>query len=156
MISQMATLTLAGHETTANTMSWMLWELSKLPEYQEKMRAEIAVYRAKLAERGAADFSIEDLESMPCVNAALKVCPGWRLMMCDAHYLVQESLRYHPAVYHISRVAEQDDVIPLALPIHSKSGEVINEIPVSKGTPVLIDICAYNRCVVSRTHLLQG
>ena len=74
MISQMATLTLAGHETTANTLTWTLWELAKHPENQEKMRAEIAEYRAKLVERGATDFTMDDLEAMPYVNAIMKVC----------------------------------------------------------------------------------
>ena len=31
----MATLTLAGHETTASTITWLLWELAKHPEYQD-------------------------------------------------------------------------------------------------------------------------
>ena len=72
MISQMATLTLAGHETTAYTLTWTLWELAKHPECQEKMRAEIAEYRAKLVERGATDFTMDDLEAMPYVNAIMK------------------------------------------------------------------------------------
>ena len=73
MIAQMATLTLAGHETTSNTLSWALWEIAKLPEYQEKMRAEIASVRGKVTDRGDNDFTMEDLESMTYVNAALKV-----------------------------------------------------------------------------------
>lgn len=74
MISQMATLTLAGHETTSNTLSWALWELSKMPDFQEKMRAEIATARGRMAERGDTDLSLEDLESMQYVTAVLKVC----------------------------------------------------------------------------------
>ena len=41
MKAQMQTLTLAGHETTASTVSWLLWELAKNPEYQNRLRAEI-------------------------------------------------------------------------------------------------------------------
>ncbi|KAF7790145.1 hypothetical protein EIP86_001097 [Pleurotus ostreatoroseus] len=130
MIAQMATLTLAGHETTSNTLSWALWEIAKLPEYQETMRAEIASVRGKVAERGDNDFTMEDLESMTYVNAALK-----------------ETLRYHPVVFHMTRAAVQDDVIPLSKPIHSKSGDAISEIPVSAGQSVLISVCAYNRLV---------
>ena len=75
MISQMATLTLAGHETTANTLTWTLWELAKHPEWQDKMRVEIADWRAKLAERGPGlDFGMEELEGMPVLNAVMKVC----------------------------------------------------------------------------------
>ena len=73
MIAQMATLTLAGHETTSNTLSWALWEIAKLPEYQDKMRAEVASVRGKLAERGDTDFTMEDLESLEFLHAAIKV-----------------------------------------------------------------------------------
>ncbi|KAJ3559576.1 hypothetical protein NM688_g255 [Phlebia brevispora] len=128
MIAQMATLTLAGHETTANTLSWTLWELAKHPEYQTSMRAEIAAARGKVVARGDTDFVLEDLEALPYCNAVLK-----------------ETLRYHPAVYHLTRIAVQDDVIPLAYPIHSQTGETITEIPISAGQAVLISICGYNR-----------
>lgn len=73
MVSQIAALTLAGHETTANTITWLLWELAKHPEYQEKMRAEVRQKRAEIAARGDSDFSMEDLENMVYLQAALKV-----------------------------------------------------------------------------------
>jgi cytochrome P450 len=73
MISQMATLILAGHVTTANTLSWMLYELAKHQEYQSKMREEIAGTRARLR---TDDFTIDDLENMPFVVGCLKVGPG--------------------------------------------------------------------------------
>ena len=59
---------------------------------------------------------------------------------------IQETLRYHPAIYHLGRVAKTDDVIPLAYPIHSLSGETVSSIPISKGQHILVSICAYNRC----------
>ena len=73
MVSQMAALTLAGHETTANTIAWMLLELARHPDYQDKMRAEIAHKRAEVAARGDADFTMEDLESMEYLQAVIKV-----------------------------------------------------------------------------------
>ena len=73
MVSQIAALTLAGHETTANTITWLLWELAKHPDYQEKMRAEVRHKRAEIAVRGDSDFSMEDLENMVYLQAALKV-----------------------------------------------------------------------------------
>jgi alkylphenol/PAH-inducible cytochrome P450 monooxygenase len=74
MVSQMAAFTLAGHETTANTLAWLLWELSKSPHFQDKSREEIKQKRADIAARGgeATDFSMEDLESMPFLQALLK------------------------------------------------------------------------------------
>ena len=75
MLGQMQSLTLAGHETTANTLSWLLWELSKHPQYQTRMREEIRICRAKATARGDTRFTIDDLDSMTAVVNALKVCP---------------------------------------------------------------------------------
>lgn len=74
MRSQMATLTIAGHETTANTLTWLLWELSKQPKYQERLREEIKQKREEVVERDGegADLKMEDLESMPFLQALLK------------------------------------------------------------------------------------
>ena len=69
----MSALTLAGHETTANTISWFLYEISNHPDYQDKMRAEIVLKRAELNARSDSDFSMEDLESMQYLQAAIKV-----------------------------------------------------------------------------------
>lgn len=54
-------------------------------------------------------------------------------------------MRLHPILWHISRYAGKDDVIPLAQPIVTKSGKHISSIPVSKGTKVKLSLCAYNR-----------
>lgn len=79
MVSQMAALTIAGHETTANTITWLLWELSKAPHFQDKLREEIRQKREEIAARDGegADFRMEDLESMPFLQALLKVTLGW-------------------------------------------------------------------------------
>lgn len=76
MIAQMQTLTFAGHETTASTLSWMLYELSKHPDYQAKMRTEIKAARQAMHARGDDRFSMEDLDSMTTVMNAIKVCRG--------------------------------------------------------------------------------
>ncbi len=74
MIAEMQTLTFAGHETTASTMSWMLYELAKHPDYQAKMRAEIKAARQAMLARGVSRFTMEDLDSMTAVMNAIKVC----------------------------------------------------------------------------------
>lgn len=73
MISQMAAFILAGHETTASTTTWLLYELARHPEFQEKMRAEVVLKRAEVSARGDSEFTMEDLESMSYLQAALKV-----------------------------------------------------------------------------------
>ena len=64
----------------------------------------------------------------------------------------QEVLRFHPIVYHLVRYATRDDVIPLSEPITTVTGEVIYEIPVSKGQIVQPSFCTYNRLVA--LHLM--
>ncbi|THG97108.1 hypothetical protein EW026_g4830 [Hermanssonia centrifuga] len=128
MISQMAVLILAGHETTASTSTWFLWELAKHPEFQDKLREEVMAVRSQISARGDSELTIEDLDGMVYLPAAMK-----------------ETLRFHPIVYHLGREAAKDDVIPLSKPVYGKSGEMISEIPVTAGQNIMISICAYNR-----------
>ncbi|KAI0088170.1 cytochrome P450 [Irpex rosettiformis] len=131
MVSEMSALTIAGHETTANTLTWLLWELSKQPKYQAQLREEIKQKREEILEKNGAvaiDFSMEDLESMVFLQALLK-----------------EILRFHPIVYHLVRYATKDDVIPLSEPITTATGEVIHEIPIPKGQMIQPSFCTYNR-----------
>jgi cytochrome P450 len=69
-LPEYSTLLLAGHDTTAYSMSWFLWEIAKHPESQDRIRAEIADLRAR---RGGGQFTITDLDSMTYALAALKV-----------------------------------------------------------------------------------
>lgn len=64
---------LAGHETTASSMNWVLMELAKNPEYQSQVREEIAHLRTEVVARGDDDFNMADLERMPLLTAAIKV-----------------------------------------------------------------------------------
>ncbi|KAI0721330.1 cytochrome P450 [Cerioporus squamosus] len=128
MKAQMQTLTLAGHETTASTVSWMLLELARHPEYQARLRAEIQARREVVRARGDIRFTIDDLDSMTLLNNAIK-----------------ETLRYHAIVFHLNRYALKDDVIPLQDPIVTATGEVIDAIPVKAGTWIKLSFCGYNR-----------
>ncbi|KAH9980906.1 cytochrome P450 [Lactifluus volemus] len=122
---QIASLLFAGHETTASSMSWFLWEVAKHPDSQDRIRAEIAALRAR---KEGGQLSATDLDSMAYTMASLK-----------------ESMRLHPILSFLRREAERDDVIPLAFPITTKSGEQILSIPVKKGTCIEVHIGAYNR-----------
>ena len=48
-------------------------------------------------------------------------------------------------VPRILREAGADDILPLSRPITTKSGEVISEIAVPKGTNIMVSVAAYNR-----------
>lgn len=124
------TTSVAGHETTSNILAWLLRELAQRPDYQSKMREEIRAVRARAAARGDSDFSMNDMDSMTYCLAALK-----------------EILRLHPVVYTLMRVAGRDDVIPLAYPITTSTGETVRDIPVPKGTNIFVSLWGYNRCV---------
>ncbi len=63
-------LLLAGHDTTASTLSWFLWEIAKHPESQERIRSEIAAFRAQ---KGDELPTATDLDNMTYTQAALKV-----------------------------------------------------------------------------------
>ena len=69
----MSTLMLAGHETTANTLTWYLYELAKNQAYQDKLREEILSVRSHIAARGSSDLTISDLDSMIYLPAGMKV-----------------------------------------------------------------------------------
>ena len=157
MMAQMGALTLAGHETTANTLSWMLWELAKHPHFQDKLRSEIRDKKEEVSLRetgviaSQVDFCIDDLESMPFLQAVVKVSrhlagdmthDAWANIVLPT---IQEVMRFHPIVYHLMRVSKKADIIPLSEPIVAVNGDIIHEVPISKGQNVLVSICAYNR-----------
>lgn len=128
MLSQIATLLLAGHDTTASTLTWLLYELSKHPEDQQRIRDEIKAAKVNAEARGEDDLQPIDFNNMDFTNAVIK-----------------EGLRLHPIAPTLYREADSDHVIPLSQPIETKSGKIINEIPVSKGQGISVSICTYNR-----------
>ncbi|KAH8977854.1 cytochrome P450 [Lactarius akahatsu] len=125
MVDQIATLLFAGHDTTAKSLTWYLYEIARNPECQERVRAEIAAIRAN---KWVEKLSATDLESMAYTLATIK-----------------ETLRLHPIVNVMHKEATRDDVIPLSSPIVTKSGEQVSSIPVRKGTLVDLAVGVYNR-----------
>ncbi|KAF8507787.1 PAH-inducible cytochrome P450 monooxygenase PC-PAH 1 [Gautieria morchelliformis] len=128
IMAQLTSLMLAGHDTTAITVTWALHELSKCPAFQDAIREEIKYTRAQAAKRGDGELSVADLDSMKLLLAALK-----------------ETLRYHPILSVVNREAGRDDVIPLSEPVMTKTGEMLSSIPVRKGQRLVISVAAYNR-----------
>lgn len=128
ILSQIATLLVAGHDTTASSLTWLLYELSKHPEDQQRIRNEIKTARANAEAHGDDDLLPSDFNNMNFTNAVIK-----------------EGLRLHPIVPALFREADSDDVIPLSQPTETRSGKIINEIPISKGQGITASICTYNR-----------
>ncbi|CAI9169619.1 unnamed protein product [Rangifer tarandus platyrhynchus] len=81
-----------GHDTTASGLSWVLYNLAKHPEYQERCRQEV---QELLRDREPKEIEWDDLAQLPF------------LTMC-----IKESLRLHPPVTVISRCCTQDIMLP--------------------------------------------
>ncbi len=82
------TFIVAGHETTALTLSWALYLLAFAPEQQERAAEEA---RTQLGDRAA---TADDVASMPFIRA-----------------VVDEALRLYPPAGIISRTAQQADTL---------------------------------------------
>ena len=82
------TFIVAGHETTALTLSWALYLLSFAPEQQERAAEEA---RTQLGDRAA---TADDVASMPFIRA-----------------VVDEALRLYPPAGILSRTAQQADTL---------------------------------------------
>lgn len=123
MLAQMRTILLAGHETSATSLCWVLLEVARHKDVQDKLRAEI-----RANEHAIATGSADCFDNMPYLAAVLKEC-----------------LRYHPAVYANYRQAARDDVLPLSTPIITTTGETINKLLIPKGLKIIASIAAYNR-----------
>ncbi|PBK93679.1 cytochrome P450 [Armillaria gallica] len=128
LLAQMNIIVFAGHETTSNTLSFALLELVAHPECQTKLRQEIRETQRKIHAVGRDEFTAADFDAMPYLTAVVK-----------------ETLRMHPVVYNVFRIATKDDVLPLHKPITTKTGEVLTELPIPAGLQVISSIAGYNR-----------
>ena len=85
---EMSVIFLAGHETTANTLSWALYLLSKDPATEERLHAEVDEVLAGRVP------GYDDLERLPFARA-----------------VIEETLRLYPPVPLYSRTAREADEI---------------------------------------------
>ncbi|KAL0575663.1 hypothetical protein V5O48_006319 [Marasmius crinis-equi] len=130
LMAQLLALFIAGHETTANSLSWTLLELCRNPKIQTKLRQEIHQKEREIAAQGRLErgFTAEDLESLTYLDAVVK-----------------ESLRFQPVVSRMHKTALTNDVLPLSQPVRTTSGVEINEIPIAKGQKAFFSIGTYQR-----------
>jgi cytochrome P450 len=85
---EIKTLLIAGHETTATTLGWTFYLLSKHPEIEERLRAELDE---------VLDGRAPTAEDVPNLKYATKV--------------LYESLRLYPPLWIVSRMPIEDDVV---------------------------------------------
>ncbi|KAK4128241.1 cytochrome P450 [Parathielavia appendiculata] len=116
LVDQLMTFLAAGHETTASAMTWAVYLLSKHPEVQARLRAEVREHlpSVSIGYSGSTVSSV-DIDRMPYLNA---VC--------------NEVLRYFGPVPLTLRKAVCDTSI---------QGQFV-----PKGTQIMIVPWAINRC----------
>ncbi|MEZ0075131.1 cytochrome P450 [Planotetraspora sp. GP83] len=85
---EIVTLLLAGHETTASTLSWAFHLIDRHPEVGERLRAE----------------AVEVLGDRPPVYEDLH-------RLTYTAMVVEEVLRLYPPVWALTRVAQRDDEV---------------------------------------------
>ncbi|KDQ56786.1 hypothetical protein JAAARDRAFT_179466 [Jaapia argillacea MUCL 33604] len=123
VLAQMKVLMLAGYETSSITLTWALIELCRNPQQQTKLREELQT------QCGAGDPTWEEFTNgLPYLDA-----------------VVHETLRHHPPLDQTNRIAAEDDIIPLSVPLQLSSGVSVDRVSISKGTRVTIPIMAVNR-----------
>ncbi|ETS76338.1 hypothetical protein PFICI_11725 [Pestalotiopsis fici W106-1] len=92
LLSHVLTTMAAGHDTTAVTLDWAIYRLSRHPEVQDRLRAEIQILRA--------DQSLDTIPSLDAINS-----------MPYLRAFVMEVLRFYPAVPLIGRVAASSTTV---------------------------------------------
>ncbi|OQS03802.1 hypothetical protein THRCLA_03907 [Thraustotheca clavata] len=106
----------AGHETTSNTLCWIIIHLSKHPQLEATVRAECK----EVLKRHSNEFPWDATSELQLLTA-----------------VIQETLRFFPTVTNLAaREAAKDDVIQLS------NGELIN---VPKNTVIWMDVAAMHR-----------
>lgn len=84
------TILLAGHETSATSMCWVLLELARHQDVQQKLREEIRATERAIHARGGSDFTATDLDNMPYLAAVLKV---------SFHHCIRDIIRFDQSIF---------------------------------------------------------
>ena len=88
MIYEMSSIVFAGHETTATTLTWLIYALSQHPDIEQKLLAELdSVLEGRTP-------TMDDLANLPYLNM-----------------VINETLRMYPAARATSRQAIEADEI---------------------------------------------
>lgn len=92
---EVMTIFVAGHETTANAMSWLLYLVAGHPAVEERLFAEID------AQAGDERITLEDAGRFPYVRQ-----------------VIEESLRMYPSIWSIGRrCIEADEIGGYSIPV---------------------------------------
>ncbi|KAJ7611688.1 cytochrome P450 [Roridomyces roridus] len=121
VLAQVPTFLVAGHETTSTGTTWALFALTQNVAAQSRLREELLAVETD-------NPTMDELNALPYLDC-----------------VVRETLRLHAPVVATSRVAMQDDVVPLNTPYTDARGTVQTTIRVRKGQIIYIPILVVNR-----------
>ncbi|KAG6908338.1 hypothetical protein DXG01_005249 [Tephrocybe rancida] len=124
-MKNLSTFAFAGTDTTSNILSRALDLLSRNPEIQDKLRAEVIQARGDFKDT---DTPYGELMSLPFMDA---VC--------------RETLRLHPPITFVTRVATEDCIVPLSSPLEGVDGRSMASITVPINTKIFVSIFDINR-----------
>ncbi|KAG7090720.1 hypothetical protein E1B28_009812 [Marasmius oreades] len=127
LLDQITAFLFAGSDSTGLSISFCLLYLAEHPEYQTRLRDEIA---SATTNHDIAAGDYPPIDSYPFLNA-----------------VVRETLRLYPSVHSTIRVATKDDVIPVSHPVVMQDGTVIpagGSFPIRKGSAIHIPIEGLN------------
>lgn len=97
IVNEAASMVFAGHETTANTLTWAFYNLSQNPQVEAKLQAELD------SVLGGRTPTIEDLPKLPYNRM-----------------VIEETMRLYPPGWGISRqTIEADHLGPYTIPAHT-------------------------------------
>ncbi|KZP08117.1 cytochrome P450 [Athelia psychrophila] len=123
VIDQVTTLVFGAVDTTSSALSRIFYLLAERPEAQSRLRDEICAARDQ-----DGDLEYKQLDGLQYLDA-----------------IIRETMRLYAPVPFIDRVALKDTVLPLSQPIVGIDGTDIREIPIPKGTKLVVAIMRANR-----------
>ncbi|BEJ17745.1 hypothetical protein CspHIS471_0700130 [Cutaneotrichosporon sp. HIS471] len=121
VIAQVVTFMIAGHETTATALTWLIPRLANNQQVQKKLRDEVRSFPHD-------NPTFDELNSLPYLDK-----------------VIHESLRLDPPVAGGVRVAAKHYIIPLGQPIRGRDGKMMSSIDVPAGTDIFIPLMNVNR-----------
>ncbi|ORY84134.1 cytochrome P450 [Leucosporidium creatinivorum] len=124
---QIATLLLAGNDTSSLTLIWTLSYLARNPTAQARLRTEIRDARRSAIAEGRDELSHDDLESLSFLDA-----------------VVRETLRLEPPAAFAIRTSLSNTQVPLSKPLNTSHGQ-LPSLPVTKNVTLVIPFASMNR-----------
>ncbi|KAI5822218.1 cytochrome P450 [Schizophyllum commune Tattone D] len=123
VVGQVPAFLFAGHETTATSTTWALYQLALDPDMQTRLRNELQSFAV-----AGGQPTMDELNTLPYLDMFAK-----------------EVLRFYAPVPWGMRQAVKDDVVPLAKPFMDVHGNMCSEIRVRKGQEFMLPIHSMHR-----------